>query len=235
MEGLRHAEAVTALRQVTEPLPAFLFYLDLPAAEGLARANTRDGTPNNPDAAHPVEQDLPAVRALADLIVPVHSSDPGHGHRAHPRLSHRAFAGRRHGSALPVSSTPTSTCAGTARSCCARQATSTPAANSACPAATSKTARTSSRQPSARPARKPASPLTPPQCADWCYPSTSATPERHTPASGFVFEPEWWDGEPVNGESAKCRSPGTSLLSPQRTSYSSKPARSSYSYVATSH
>lgn len=38
VEGLRHVEAVTALRQVTAPLPAFLFYLDLPAAEGLARA-----------------------------------------------------------------------------------------------------------------------------------------------------------------------------------------------------
>lgn len=76
VEGLRHAQAVTALRQVTAPLPAFLFYLDLPAAEGLARASTRDGKPNNPDGTHPVEQDLPAVRALADFIVPVHNRDP---------------------------------------------------------------------------------------------------------------------------------------------------------------
>lgn len=76
VEGLRHAEAVAALRQITAPLPAFLFYLDLPAAECLARATTRDSKPNNSDAAYPVERDLPVVRALADLIVPVHDRDP---------------------------------------------------------------------------------------------------------------------------------------------------------------
>lgn len=76
MEGIRHAEAAAALRQSTAPLPFFRFYLDLPAPDGLVRACARDGQSSHPDASHPVEQDLPAVRALASLVVPVSGRGP---------------------------------------------------------------------------------------------------------------------------------------------------------------
>jgi hypothetical protein len=72
VEGVRHAPAIAALRRIARPLPVIAIYLDLPAGAATTRASMRDSTTPEQGqfaAAHPVEQDLPAVRALADLVV----------------------------------------------------------------------------------------------------------------------------------------------------------------------
>jgi adenylate kinase family enzyme len=79
IEGIRHAEAVAALRQITAPIPVAVIFLDLPVEAGLARAAARDrpdGTAGCRDAAHPIEQDLLGVRDSADLVVPVPGLTP---------------------------------------------------------------------------------------------------------------------------------------------------------------
>jgi hypothetical protein len=73
VDGVRHTGAVTALRQIAAPLPTIVVYLDIPASTGIARARQRDRCPTGPfplDGLHPVEGDLPAVRVLADLLLP---------------------------------------------------------------------------------------------------------------------------------------------------------------------
>lgn len=80
VDGVRHAAAVTALRQIAAPLPAIVIYLDIPASIGIARARRRDhphsADQGSGDESHPVEQDLPAVRALADLVLPAVAAGP---------------------------------------------------------------------------------------------------------------------------------------------------------------
>jgi len=80
VDGVRHAAAVTASRQITAPLPAIVIYLDILASTGIARARRRDrrlADPTRHDDLHPVERDLPAVRVLADLVLPVAGTAPG--------------------------------------------------------------------------------------------------------------------------------------------------------------
>ena len=77
VDGVRHEGAVTALRNITAPLPAIVIYLDIPAGDGIARARERDRLPAHPsrtDELRPIEKDLPAVRALADLVLPAAST-----------------------------------------------------------------------------------------------------------------------------------------------------------------
>jgi adenylate kinase family enzyme len=79
VDGVRHAGAVTALRQIATPLPTIVVYLDIPAHTGIARARQRDHCPTGPssrDGLHPVEQDLPAVRVLADILLPAAGTAP---------------------------------------------------------------------------------------------------------------------------------------------------------------
>ncbi len=79
VEGIRHPEAAAALKRLTTPLPAIVVYLDLPPETGIARASSRDGsaiTASRQHAAHPIEHDIRAVRALADITVPVTGRTP---------------------------------------------------------------------------------------------------------------------------------------------------------------
>lgn len=79
IDGVRHPGAVTMLRALTAPLPAVVVYLDIPVSDGVARARHRDGVkapmPGD-DEPHPVEQDLPLVRDLASLALPVAGTSP---------------------------------------------------------------------------------------------------------------------------------------------------------------
>ena len=79
VEGIRHAAAIVALRRITRPLPLVTIYLDLPAETAMARARTRDNLTaeqSRLESAHPVERDLSAARALADLVVFVSGHAP---------------------------------------------------------------------------------------------------------------------------------------------------------------
>jgi adenylate kinase family enzyme len=73
IDGVRHPGAVITLRALAASLPLVVVYLDIPAADGMARARHRDRAdalaPGH-DELHPVEQDLPLVRDLAELVLP---------------------------------------------------------------------------------------------------------------------------------------------------------------------
>lgn len=74
VDGLRHPEAAEALRAAVRPWHTYVIYLDTPARLGLDRAARRDQLADpawQQVASHPVESELPAVKAAAHLIVPM--------------------------------------------------------------------------------------------------------------------------------------------------------------------
>jgi dephospho-CoA kinase len=73
VDGLRHPGADATLRAAVRPWHTYVIYLEIPPGLGLDRAARRD-QPTDPiwrqAANHPVESELPAVKATAHLIIP---------------------------------------------------------------------------------------------------------------------------------------------------------------------
>jgi len=73
IDGVRHLGAIASLRRLTAPLLLLVAYLEIPPRAGLSRAHQRDEIPPGlagPCVSHPVERELPAVRAIASIVLP---------------------------------------------------------------------------------------------------------------------------------------------------------------------
>ncbi len=95
IDGLRHCDAATSLATAVVPLPTIVIYLDVPPGIGIARARRRDQDPADSAqraGGHPVESGLPAVRAIADLVLP--ASDAGPAEIASRIIEHLQTADR---------------------------------------------------------------------------------------------------------------------------------------------
>ena len=79
IDGLRHPGAAEALRAAVRPGHTYVIYLDMPAGLGLDRAARRDQLADPAwrlAASHPVESELPAVKATAQLVIPATAVAP---------------------------------------------------------------------------------------------------------------------------------------------------------------
>lgn len=79
VDGLRHREAASALAAAVRPWPTYLIFLDIPPGVGLERAARRDHVTDSTwrqSASHPVETELPAVKAIAHLVIHVTAVSP---------------------------------------------------------------------------------------------------------------------------------------------------------------
>jgi cytidylate kinase len=79
VDGLRHREAAAALAAAVRPWHTYLIFLDIPPGLGLDRAARRDQLTDSTwrqSASHPMETELPAVKAIAHLVIHVTAVSP---------------------------------------------------------------------------------------------------------------------------------------------------------------
>jgi adenylate kinase family enzyme len=72
VDGLRHPGAAAALKAAVRPWHTYVINLDIPPGLGLDRAARRDQLADptwRQAASHPVESELPAVKATAHLVI----------------------------------------------------------------------------------------------------------------------------------------------------------------------